>query len=146
MQSGEVAQAIQAKLHSIMHEMGVQVAPLAQYEEGSEYHGYPSLTYTPGPCTYIYSMKEKITLSVDAEAKRKAEEHKQRTGMSLSEIFELGVAHLTDADAATAHPFEKLVGTLQFTAEDAQRKDRVGRMVRRIRSTRGSHRRKQKRA
>lgn len=91
-------------------------------------------------------MKEKITLSVDAEAKRRAEAYKKRTGMSLSEIFELGVAHLASMDPKELHPFEKLVGTIEFTKEDAERNDRVGRVVRKIRVSASRTRQKAKRA
>lgn len=41
LQIGEAAPHIQAKLHGIMREMGIQVDPLAQYEEGREYYGFP---------------------------------------------------------------------------------------------------------
>jgi hypothetical protein len=80
-------------------------------------------------------MKEKITLSVDAKAKRRAEAYKKRTGMSLSEIFEHGVAHLMSVDTKGRHPFENLIGSLELTDEDAERDDRVGRIVRKIRAT-----------
>ncbi|MBP9161061.1 MAG: hypothetical protein KBF49_09450 [Flavobacteriales bacterium] len=89
-------------------------------------------------------MKEKITLSVDRAAKRKAEAYKKRMGISLSEIFEFGVAQLKLEKGP--HPFEQLVGTLQFTKADAERDDRVGREVRKIRAHVPGVRRKSKRA
>lgn len=91
-------------------------------------------------------MKEKVTINVDTAAKRKAIAHKKRTGMSLGEIFELGVAHLGKGEASERHPFEELVGTLELTKEDAQRNDRVGRIVRKIRATSTRTRHKKKRA
>lgn len=41
LQSGEASPTIQAKLHGIMREMGIQVDPLEQFVEGREYYGFP---------------------------------------------------------------------------------------------------------
>jgi hypothetical protein len=91
-------------------------------------------------------MKEKITLSVDALAKRRAEAHKKRTGMSLGEIFELGVAHAVEVKTKGRSWDELLGNTLELTDEDARSNDRLGRLATKAKAPRTRRTKRAKRA
>lgn len=82
-------------------------------------------------------MKENLTISVDRAAKRKAEAYKKRTGMTLGQIFELGVTYATSMSSTAVASSKVLwadreVGLAAdaFHAADHERNDLLGALLR----------------
>ncbi|MDX9750704.1 MAG: hypothetical protein RBT71_06450 [Flavobacteriales bacterium] len=82
-------------------------------------------------------MKENLTISVDRAAKRKAEAYKKRTGMTLGQIFELGVSYAVSMGATQDASSKVLwadrevgVAADAFKPSDHERNDMLGALLR----------------
>ncbi len=85
-------------------------------------------------------MKTKLTLSIDAALVRKAKAHSKRVGKSVSELFEEAIEKASSASKPERKQWSDLwAGTVRFTADDAKRDDRVGRMARKVRTRATQH-------
>ncbi len=82
-------------------------------------------------------MKENLTISVDRAAKRKAEAHKKRTGMTLGQIFELGVTYAVSMSKSPEVSSKTLwadrevgLAAEAFQRADHERNDMLGALLR----------------
>lgn len=76
-------------------------------------------------------MKTKLTLSIDSAKVRKAKEYGRKRKRSVSQLVEEMIDKLTADVKPTKTWSQRWGGTLGLTAEDMERDDRFGKLVRR---------------